>query len=378
MIKNLARLGSFALVASLATNIYAQTLTPGDLVVYRVGDGSGALGAASTIVFADEYTTSGTLVESIMMPTNTVGSQLALTAAGNATSEGLLTLSANGEYIMLSGYNTSTGTASVATSSSTTISRGVGIIDLDGNVNTTTSLTNVDTGGNIRGVASSDGTNIWITGSISGVQYTTRGTVGAATSLGGTPTNTRGVNIFGGQLMVSDQSGSAIRIGAVGTGLPTTSGQTITALPGVAGNAGGMYAFVQLTLNGGPSPDTMYVADDLDSVILKYSLVGGVWVTNGSVSAVAPRGLTAEVVGGNVELFGTDGNSTTITNMFEITDSSGYDGLISSNITTIATAAANEQFRGIVVIPAAVPEPSTVILVGVGVLGMLSIRRRRS
>ena len=45
------------------------------------------------------------------------------------------------------------------------------------------------------------------------------------------------------QLYNSDSSGSTIRIGTVGTGLPTTSGQTITNLQGIPAASGSPYAF---------------------------------------------------------------------------------------------------------------------------------------
>lgn len=47
----------------------ASTFGAGNLVVYRVGDGSAALTANATAVFLDEYTPAGVLVQSIPMPT---------------------------------------------------------------------------------------------------------------------------------------------------------------------------------------------------------------------------------------------------------------------------------------------------------------------
>ena len=70
--------------------------TAGNIVVYRVGAGAAALSSAATQVFLDEYTTAGVLVQSIPLPTATSGMQDALTASGTATSEGLISDSANG------------------------------------------------------------------------------------------------------------------------------------------------------------------------------------------------------------------------------------------------------------------------------------------
>src|SRR2546428_495896 len=76
----------------------ALPFTPGNLVVYRVGNGSTSLTAAAAPVFIDEYTVAGILVQSIAMPTVTSGAQRALTASGNITSEGYLSRSADNHY----------------------------------------------------------------------------------------------------------------------------------------------------------------------------------------------------------------------------------------------------------------------------------------
>src|SRR6478672_3541108 len=83
--------------------------TLGNLVVYRVGDGIASLGSAATAVFLDEYTTAGALVQSIPMPTAVNGTQKRLTASGSATTEGFLTLSADGRYVVLTGYDAALG-----------------------------------------------------------------------------------------------------------------------------------------------------------------------------------------------------------------------------------------------------------------------------
>src|SRR5689334_10758602 len=94
----------------------ASSFASGDIVVYRVGDGSAALGSAATAVFLDEYTPAGVLVQSIALPTAVSGLNKRLVASGTATSEGLLTRSADGQYLILAGYDAALGTASITTS----------------------------------------------------------------------------------------------------------------------------------------------------------------------------------------------------------------------------------------------------------------------
>src|SRR3954471_6125404 len=93
------------ILALLPTVRATGGFTLGNLVVYRVGDGSAALGSGATAVFLDEYTTAGALVQSIPMPTTVNGVQKRLTASGSATTEGFLTQSADGRFIVLTGYD---------------------------------------------------------------------------------------------------------------------------------------------------------------------------------------------------------------------------------------------------------------------------------
>src|SRR5438309_1564029 len=110
-------LAAIAALMAFGTSVFAGPFTPGNIVIYRVGDGSAALAATATAVFLDEYTPAGTLVQSIAMPVS--GQQL--TASGSATSEGFLTRSTDGAFIVLAGYAANAGTAAVAGTSASTV-----------------------------------------------------------------------------------------------------------------------------------------------------------------------------------------------------------------------------------------------------------------
>ena len=99
----------FVAAAPLA---FAQ-ITPGNLVVTRVGDGVAALSNASQAVFLDQFTQAGATVNSIALPTAVSGTNLPFTNSGSATSEGALTQSADGRYLVGIGYGTAPGLASV-------------------------------------------------------------------------------------------------------------------------------------------------------------------------------------------------------------------------------------------------------------------------
>ena len=376
-----------AFLATVSTvNVQAVLpFTAGDLVLYRVGDAGDAAGTtAATDVWLDEYTEAGVLVGSMEMPTSTVGSQFALTAQGNATSEGLLTISPNEQYLGLTGYGVAPGSATPSTAASSTDNRVVGIVNVaNGSVDTSTALTDASSTSSFRSAITTDGTSIWLDGGAGGARYTTKGAT-TSTQLSTAITNLRQIQIYpttanpSGQLMISTASGSAVRIGAVGAGLPITAGSGITTLPGTTGaSPSGPYAFVQLTLGAGSVPDTMYVADDGNSTVEKWSLVSGSWTLTGSEAMTAPRGIAAVVTNGVVDVFVTSGSSGAITNIDKFVDASGYGGTFSSGTNIITQLPSGEQFRGVVELTL-VPEPTTFALVGVGMLGLLAIRRRRS
>lgn len=324
----------------------------GNLVIYRVGTGGGALASSATAVFLDEYSTSGgSAVQSIAMPTTDSGPNQTLTASGTATSEGMLTRSTDGNYLVVSGYDAAVGTASITSSASGTISRVIGRVNAAGTVDTTTALTDAISGGNPRSAASTNGTDLWISGTSSGggIRYATLGAT-TSTQISSTPTNLRHLNIFGGQLYVSSQTG-AFRLSTIGTGTPTTTGQTITNLPGYPTATTSPYGHLFADLDAGVAGvDTVYVADDNATGtggIQKYSLVGGNWTANGSIAnTTGLRGLTGVVSGSNVTLF-----ITSPTSLLTVTDTTGYNNTLSGTLTSIATAPANTAFRGVAFAP---------------------------
>ena len=138
------------------------------------------------------------------------------------------------------------------------VPRVVALIDVNGNVNSTTGLYGVFNGNNPRSVFTADGTNIYVSGQgnspdlTGGVFYTTLGS-SSATSITGKDTtsktlsqDTRDVQIVNGQLYVSVDSteGSGSNrsfVGTLGTGTPTTlanNNNGPTQLPGTGTSTG--------------------------------------------------------------------------------------------------------------------------------------------
>lgn len=337
-----------AAIAHLPSLRAFTSFTQGDLVIYRVGTGGASLSSAATAVFLDEYTPAGTLVQSIAMPTAPDGSNRQFTASGTATTEGFLTRSADGNFIVAPGYDAAPGTTSITTSLSTTVNRVVARIGASGVPDTSTATT-AFSGGNPRSVASNDGSQFWLAGSNSGVLTVPYGAPvpTSPTVVSTTQTNLREMSIFGGQLYATTGAGAAFRVGTVGSGLPTTANQTTTSLPGVPPGTGAANGVFFADLSPAVAGfDTLYIADDSANVLFKYSLVGGTWTANASISVSAARGLTGVVTGTTVTLYGTTGST-----LYSFTDASGYNAPISGTTTTLVTAPTNTAFRGVALTP---------------------------
>ncbi|HEU4326790.1 MAG TPA: CARDB domain-containing protein [Roseiflexaceae bacterium] len=360
-----------ALCAGLLTRpapVKAAAFTAGNLVVVRVGDGSATLTNASTAVFLDEFSPSGTPVQSIGLPTSTSGGNAALTMSGSATSEGTLARSPNGAYLTLAGYDAAPGTAGIGATASATTNRIIGRIDSSGAINTTTRISDGYNTDNIRAAVTDDGTGFWASGNgatnTGGVRYVAFGSSGASTQLSTSVTNTRVPGIFGGQLYVSASSGTFRGVSTVGSGLPTTGGQTIAGLPGFPTASGpSSYSFVLFDLSAAVAGlDTAYVADDRSIAsgggLQKWTFNGSTWTlayTLSSGLAGGLRGLTG-ISGANPVLYATTADASA-NKLVTITDTGA-----GAAFTTLATAPTNTIFRGVALAPVA-PQPDLAVAV---------------
>ena len=352
----------YTLLLVLATQIlFAGSFTPGNIVVVRLGDGSAALSSAATLVYLDEFTPAGSLVQSVALPAAASGSNHILTMSGTATSEGSLTLSVNGQLLVLGGYDAAPGLASV--SSDSTANRTVAAISANGTVNTATGFLagSAYKKNNIRGAVTQDGTAFWCAGaggSTGGTWYIPAGSfINSAVQVSSTITTTRNINIFGNQLYTSCSSSSYHGVNAVGTGVPVITGQTSTNLPGMPGadTSSSAYGFYFFDLDPGtPGLDVLYVCDDHTGStggVLKYSLVGGTWVSNGSISSAAGlRGITGYASCAGVHLFVSGQGG-----VFSLSDASGYNQTITGSLNQLVTPATNTVIRGIAFAPGTTP-----------------------
>ena len=91
---------------ALGSPAAAAPFTAGNLVVYRVGDGTFALSPTGNKVFLDEFTPLGTLVQSIALPSDDSVNLI----SGPANAAGVMSRSADGRYLLIPGYNWPVGT----------------------------------------------------------------------------------------------------------------------------------------------------------------------------------------------------------------------------------------------------------------------------
>ena len=356
-------------VSLLTLSALASPLTPGNLLLYRVGDGSAALTANAAAVFLDEYTTGGTLVQSIALPTT--GSS-ALTAGGTASAEGMMSYSQDGSTIIFTGYRANAGASQPSASSPTTVPRVVATLDPStGNYNTSVSVTNYF--GAIRSATSTDGSSLFYLGGGTGIMY-----VGSpGTNVGGVTNNTRLTRQVllrnNGYLYGSNSDGSTANkfnhYGILPTG-PATETALVT-LTTSAQSVG----FALFDLNTSvPGLDTLYFANAADSRIYKYSFDGTTWNANGTltISSLAQGNIDGVVTGGGVRLF-VSANQAGTSTVWTFFDGSGWNSTINGTPQSLFSSPANTAFRGLVYV---VPEPGTWTILALGLGALFLIRRR--
>lgn len=354
-VKKVSFLSIVALIL-LSFNSRAQ-FTTGNLVVVRLGNGTVYNGGAAARCFLDEYTTTGTLVQSVAMPVTTSGANRRF-MLNNGFYGGFITLSLDNRYLLLPGYDVDELSQPLTSLTSAIAPRIVARINKNAVINTAT-VTGAYNGESVESAYSPNGTDIAVAGSsfnpitpgTGGVRYVTfEGT----SSL---PVNTSNMsnyqlNVFNSQLYISCEFNN-VSIGIFSSAFPITGTPTITNLPGLPIASSTPLGFFLADIdNTVPGVDVLYVCDGnngggpLANTLTKYSLVAGSWVKNNSIAVTAPRGLTGTVSGTTVTLY-----ATSSTKLYSLVDAAGYNANMTASLTTLATAATNTTFKGVVFTP---------------------------
>lgn len=378
--------------ATITVTQPAQTV-----MVLRVDGNGSALANAGAAVFLDEYdsVSPGAPKRSIPLPTADSGSNAGLVIGGSSTTEGALALSGDGHLVVLGGYDAAPGTATLGYTKAGTVNRIVGTVNSAGTVDTSTRMNaafscrtatdgSCDTGqtaASFRSATTNDGTAFWtsgngstLTGFTAGVTYVVHGSTGAGSSISTAISTPRHLEIFNSQLYLSADSGALHGVGTVGTGLPTTSGQTVAVVAGSSGSVTGASAYAYSFVG----TDTLYVANTPFSNgtaagtinIQKWKKITGTWtlqtafvpVMSDALASTGAIGITAFAVNGGNRIVATtsetDGTNTLVNRLVTLLDPD--DGVNNTpTVTTLATATGDSSsppkaitaFRGVALSP---------------------------
>jgi hypothetical protein len=437
-------------VGGLASQVRATLLY--EPVVSQVGDGntiaSGTAGVTDTIeVYQDSIANQASPVAQQsytgLVNTNSV-------TEGNLTNNGPLADAAtaglpySGTALVFSGGYSGTDPASGVLGSSTVTGAGrlVGSMQVSANsvsnqvLSSTVSAASLYTGSNFRGAVGDGAGNYWTAGTgtatgTNGFQYFSNSNTTPAQLLteesnpssAGTlqnVINTRTIQMRNGQILGSSDTGGNVGITEIGSGTPTTAGQTgnlvlataVSATPGPTGTSSALaspYDFVLVddpnnsaTYSSALPYNVAYVADAGTGTggqstelagkagIEKWSWNGSAWTQLYSItennSAITGGtgyvGLAGELVpaassplNDSFVLFATN-NAGNALEQFTDPLEATTDSAAESSEVVLASAPTNDFFRGVALAPA-VPEPGTLSVLGCGVFGLM-VRRRKA
>lgn len=334
-------------LSSFLTQVTHAQFTLGNLVVMKIGDGVSTLTSTGNPIIFNEYNTSGVLTYSVPVPSTGTN---ALVIRGNATSEGYISLSADGNYIVFGAYMQALPSASVLnTSSASNINRGIGIINSVGSFSIGASSAAASiASGDIRGATATGNSHFWGSSSSQGLSY--YGSAAVPTNVENSKTNLRSTHIFNNQLYISSQvqTGTPPDIGilSVGSGTPNVAAQTVSTVI----NTGASSQPGQFYFNS--SSSICYIADARNSAlggVQKWVYSAGSWslaytLPTGTAS-IGAFGVVANFSGLNPLVYATTTEGST-NRLVAISDIGA-----NSTATTLATASANTIFRGLVFSP---------------------------
>lgn len=370
-----------------------------DFYILRTGDGVGALTAAnepvSLLQFQSDGTAGGTQLVSVFdAPMGDPSTQVG--AGGNFSSTGQLNLSLDGNHLMFAGWGAGVGASLSALRTVVPIV----IVDFDLRTNTfdtSTRLTNVLDGaaasGSPRGISSVDGSEYWMGGFASGgtnygITYATKGATTGTGNLLNSLWATADTQIYNGNIYFSRANGVDEGVWIMAGGVTSDPEQPFARLPtdpeGTGWNGAGGYLKMQILDDNTMLVAAIQTANDMIQQIQIFTrdqetdLWSQLTEDGQYINGIAtPREFTAIDAGTYYQLFFTSaqGNSAANTLYAVTLDKATW---MFGTPELLLTPGAGYSFSGVAGLPAVIPEPSALALLGLaGAAGLWITRRRK-
>ena len=336
---------SFTVTVSLSSCAPPVPFTACNLVVYKIGDGSTVLSSNAFPVAIEEVSTSGPTIGTAIQNVSSIflGSNL-LTQSGASSSSGFM--NSNNGFLAVPGLNSALGIGNVA-NQNTKVTHVIDGTQTTNNRFLNTASAPIPFNNNAyRSVVPTSATTFYCSGDGSG---TTTGGIWyfngvTYTQIYNTIFNIRNIEIFNGNLYFTTGSGSNRGLYQVGTGLPTTSGQSATLIL-----SNGLTDSSPYNFSISPDDCVIYLNEDgnggnnLITGIHKWQKINGVWTFQYKYTAFA-RGLVVDYKEAITKIYATTSISSGVVaaELIHITD----NGSFSSPIWTLS-AGANNAFAGV-------------------------------
>jgi hypothetical protein len=358
-------------VAIVAAGVLVPTAAsavgaPDQLVLSQVTSDSGTLTGDATPVSLVTVNADGSpsTDSAVALPVADSGSNHTLTLSGTSDAQGSLSLSADGSGLAIGGFDETpaagTGLDDPGALPAATDKRVIGWVTANGTVDTSTTMGSAYDLGNIRSVASADGSAFYTAGkdSATGIYRETLGGT-TPTAITSKDKNFRTIGISGDQLYSSSDKTSTVGLSLIGSGLPTASIPKVATTPMstatvmVDGAVGTPDGFTLLDSNGDGSPDTAYLIVE-GAGIYKFGLNGSTWAAEGSIPGDF-ESLTGTANESGVTLYTlshTTDAAPDANKLLKFTDTAGsLSPVTTASPTTVATAAAGTAWRGVAFAP---------------------------
>jgi len=349
-------LSFLAVLSTITCFAFAQSAKPfkkDNLIIYRVGDmhsGSDINTYNACPIYLDEYNVTGekpVLVQSIGLPAKTIGENRRIVALGKDVWSGWISLSNDGQFITVPGYDAGLGTE-IANKPAESVNRVVALVAADGSINSSFVFDNAFNNNAFRSATSFNGTEVWAAGgggaNNGGIFYLKKGD--KSVNIGGI--SFRQIKYIDGELYACENT----RVYRLGAGKITEAPKKFTNITGDAVFTDATsFTIVNLDKTGAGAQKILYLLS-YNSGIAKYSLVKNKWELNGiykNDAIIKGNAVEAKVVDGKVKLYiistgnerGGDGKLT------EVLDNAGHNESINASAKFLLKSAENQNFRSL-------------------------------